>query len=95
MSALTLHSRVVFSHPFEVLGLPGVQPAGAYSVEMRKSPWWRRLFLRARPAITSMRICLNKGLRGELHLLEICQTDLGKALHRDRRTTTEKCKAAQ
>lgn len=84
MSGLTLHSRVVFDHPFEVHGLPGVQHAGAYSVEMRRHSRWRIPFFRERPATTSMRICLNQGLRGELQLLEVCQKDLGAALHRDR-----------
>lgn len=87
MTALTLHSRVRFRHPFEVFGLEGVQPAGSYTIEMRRWPWWLNLLNRPRPSSVSMRICQNHGLKGELHLIEICQKDLGEALRRDQETS--------
>ncbi len=94
MTALTLHSRIVFNRPFEVIGLAGMQPAGAYSVEMRRRPWWRALLKGAGPALPSMRICRNSGLAGKIRLMEVCQRDLGRALHRDRSAPNARSDAA-
>jgi hypothetical protein len=76
-------TRVTFIRPFVLKGLPGVQPAGTYSVELDKKPADAFSLLGMKRTSTWIRICRNFGTSGVLQLAQIDPLDLAAALIRD------------
>ncbi|MEQ1929160.1 MAG: hypothetical protein ABL957_01330 [Parvularculaceae bacterium] len=84
MRGKTVSSHITFLRPFRLKGLKGAQPSGTYSVETRDRPVWSFPFFWNFETHTSIRVCVNGGLAGVLHNLEVCPRELFAVMLRDR-----------
>jgi hypothetical protein len=76
-------NRVTFNRPFRLVGVPGVQSAGTYSVEVRDERTGWRNFLKSAVPSTWIRVNHGHGLGGKLTIHRVQANDLAEALRRD------------
>lgn len=73
-------SRITFARPFALNALPGVQPAGSYSIETNNSYFWAFPWSWRKVTKVTIRLHQNSGLQGNLHEVEIGSADLSQCV---------------
>jgi hypothetical protein len=78
-------TQITFKRPFELRGVPDIQPAGTYSIEVRDDRLgWGWLKCLGSPLRSIwIRINRNHGIDGELTIHRVSERALSEALYRD------------
>ena len=84
MRTPVVSSRVTFTRPFMLKGLPNLNAPGTYSIETIERHYWSFPFSWETRARTLIRVADRFGLDGGLFNFEVCPRDLFAAMERDR-----------
>ena len=84
MSTRTKQETVTFRHPFTISGVDGVQPAGAYIVQIEDEVLDGLSFLAYRRVGTSMLLPLHPGSSSSVQSILVERRELEESLARDR-----------
>jgi len=86
MNTRTKQETAIFTHPFTMDGVDGVQPAGSYIVQIEEEVIESLSRLAYRRVETSMLVPLRPGSSSSVQSILIKPRDLEDALARDRAT---------
>lgn len=81
--------RVTFIHPFNVVGISGVQAPGNYSIETQEKIGIFVSNLREQNLTTWITLHKGSGLKGVVETVEVDPKNLEEALKKDQAKTTE------
>jgi hypothetical protein len=87
MPERTTHSSVTFLHPFSLVGLDGVQPAGTYTIETVEETLDNLSFVAYRRISTTIVLPAVGSPSRQRQVVTIDPQDLEAALERDARSS--------